>query len=136
MRTLYILWQCLWGAVQSALGALLFLVNLRKKHYLHHGAVVTEWSCGGSVSLGEFIFICEKGDTEHKSRLLAHEYGHTIQSLFLGPLYLVVVGLPSVIWAGAFGGYRARKKRSYYSFYTETWANRLEKRFIGDDTPQ
>lgn len=42
----------------------------------------------------------------------------------LGPLYLLIIGLPSFLWAslkraGLFRG------RDYYSFYTEKWADRL-----------
>lgn len=28
---------------------------------------------------------------------MRHEYGHTIQSRYLGPLYLLVIGLPSIL---------------------------------------
>jgi hypothetical protein len=38
----------------------------------------------------------------------AHEFGHNLQSLVLGPLYLIVIGIPSV--AGA--------------QWTETWADK------------
>ena len=54
-----------------------------------------------------------------------HEYGHSIQSKILGPLYLLVIGLPSIIWAGLFEKYRNKHKISYYSFFTEKWANKL-----------
>ena len=58
--------------------------------------------------------------------LIRHEYGHTIQSLILGPLYLPIVGIPSLIWSVY---YRRKCRRfpalQYYSFYTERWADRL-----------
>ena len=52
----------------------------------------------GGVSLGIFIFINAKkqGDSLHDTQI--HEYGHTIQSAILGPLWLFVIALPSVIW--------------------------------------
>ena len=56
---------------------------------------------------------------------LMHEYGHTIQSQKLGPVYLLVIGLPSLIWAGCFEKYRIKHKKSYYGFYTEKWADKL-----------
>lgn len=125
-RLLFILWQCTWGSVQSLVGAVLFLCCIGKKHYIFHGAVVTEWSCGGSVSLGQFIFL-SKG----REDVRPHEFGHSIQSLILGPLYLLVIGLPSIIWAGLPVCRSVRRKRriSYYDFYTERWANRLAERF-------
>lgn len=77
----------------------------------------------GSVSLGEYIFLCPAhyGD----KTVLKHENGHKVQSRILGWLYLPVVGLPSLIWAGCFDWYRVRHKISYYSFYTEKWADKL-----------
>jgi hypothetical protein len=53
-----------------------------------------------------------------------HEYGHSIQSMVLGPLYLLMIGIPSMVWAGCFKNYRKRSKKSYYWFYTESWADR------------
>ncbi|MCI8837633.1 MAG: hypothetical protein HFG74_06170 [Hungatella sp.] len=47
--------------------------------------------------------------------------------LMLGPAYLAVVGLPSIIWArsGACIRMRREKKIPYSAFYTESWADRL-----------
>ena len=66
--------------------------------------------------------------------LLVHEYGHTIQSLVLGPLYLVIIGLPSVVWMNvpALSRWRARTGTSYYAFFTERWANALGERVLGE----
>ena len=60
-------------------------------------------------------------------RILRHEYGHSIQSLVLGPLYLFVVGLPSILWCRvpALGKSWRSGRRSYYSFITERSADRL-----------
>ena len=129
-KALYILWQCTWGAAQTLIGATALLFNLGKPHRMYRGAVVTEWSYGGSVSLGMFIFLSAKKEEKAKRRLLVHEYGHTVQSLILGPLYLLVIGLPSVIWAGlpALERMRRKKRISYYWLYTERWADFLGER--------
>lgn len=78
---------------------------------------------GGSLSLGTYIFLCEA----HREdvNVLKHEKGHTKQSFILGWFYLLIIGVPSVIWAGCFKKYRARKNKSYYSFFTEKWADKL-----------
>ncbi len=76
----------------------------------------------GAVSLSRYIFA---DDYYYHSNMIKHEYGHTIQSKILLFLYLPVVGIPSLIWNRLFKGYRKRKKKSYYAFYTEAWANRL-----------
>lgn len=48
-----------------------------------------------AVSFGEFIFC---NINRKKSETPDHEYGHSVQSLILGPLYLILVGIPSVFW--------------------------------------
>lgn len=75
----------------------------------------------GGISLGRYIFLNEKywdegGDSE------LHEYGHSRQSLFLGPLYLFVIGIPSILWAAWWNESRGV---SYYKFYTEALADKL-----------
>lgn len=120
----YIIMQCTWGLLQSLAGCILYLGNRKKEHFWYHGARVTYWGNRGGISLGMFIFLPDtcKGERD----LLVHEYGHTIQSMLLGPLYLFVIGVPSISWAMIpyFIKKRREKKMSYYSFYTESWANR------------
>ncbi len=115
--------QLSWGILQTVLGFLLFLKNIKRRHYVHRGAVFTEWEQGGGISLGLFVFV--KPNAE--ARLISHEYGHTLQSLILGPLYLLVIGLPSFIWANLpyFRRMRKEKSISYYSLYCERWADVL-----------
>ncbi len=63
-------------------------------------------------------------DEELSKRLLVHEYGHTIQSLIFGSLYLIVMGIPSTLWG--FLPYFQNKRNnggSYFSFFTEKVAN-------------
>ena len=50
----------------------------------------------GGVSLGRYLFF---GSPSPSANLVAHERGHMIQSRRLGPLYLLVVGVPSVLRA-------------------------------------
>ena len=113
--------------IQSTAGFVTFLLNIREKHSFYHGAVVTEWKLKSSVSLGMFIFVTKFPGEDFKRMITVHEYGHTIQSLILGPLYLLVIGAPSALWAGipAFSRMRRRRQMSYYRFYPERWANHL-----------
>lgn len=78
----------------------------------------------GSVSLGKYIFLSKWAQTDNYT--INHEIGHSKQSLFLGPLYLLVIGLPSIIWA-CLHSYISyfNNKYNYYDFYTEKWANKL-----------
>lgn len=109
-----------WCLPQNIIGFILFLFNLRKSRKTYNGRIIVRWWYGGSVSLGAFIFV-----SSYDKDLVRHEYGHTIQSLFLGVLYLFIIGIPSIIWAGCFEKYRTKNNISYYSFYTESWANKL-----------
>lgn len=135
MTALFWLCQVTWGIFQTFLGTVLFLINLavspKSRRYFFHGAVITEWGYGGSVSLGAFVFVSRHSNMP-KTELLAHEYGHCIQSLILGALYLPVIGLPSLIWAGLFRKFRIRKGILYDTFYTERWANFLGQKFNKD----
>jgi hypothetical protein len=127
--------------LQTALGFVVYLLNINNQHFSYHGAIVTKWKAKSSVSLGMFIFITDepyfadkfKGEItkdELFNRLLVHEYGHTIQSLILGPLYLIIMGIPSTLWGFLPGLAKKRKERqiSYFSFFTERWANNLGER--------
>jgi len=92
------------------------------------------WNKSRGMSLSNHIFLPRKyfdkpieevmASKWHRE-YIAHEYGHTIQSHKLGPLYLLVIGLPSVVWAGCFENYRKKHNISYYSFYTEASADKL-----------
>jgi len=80
---------------------------------------------GGGVSLGNYIFT---GQSPEQS-LLEHEYGHTKQSRVLGPLYLPLVGLPSVLWATLYSKSSAVRKRfDYDDFPIERNATNLGKK--------
>ena len=141
---LYFIWQWSWGILQSALGLIFFLFHIHAKHYFYHGAVVTEWKSVSSVSLGLFVFVTsepfffdqlknEYSAEELSERLLVHEYGHTIQSLILGPLYLIVIGIPSTLWGflPSLNNKRKTEGLSYFSFFTEKWANVLGEKVTG-----
>ncbi len=140
---IYKLWQCTWGFIQSLLGALVFLMHYNDRHFWYHGALVTVWESNTSVSLGLFVFVtsqpffAEKYEgqmsvEELSKRLLVHEYGHTIQSLVLGPLYLIIIGIPSTLWGFLGGKIRREKQIPYASFFTEKWANRLGEHVTGE----
>ena len=75
----------------------------------------------GGISLGKYVFApAYSYDLEF---VMKHEVGHNIQSRMLGPLYLIIIGIPSLLWA------MTHKKlfpnKDYYWFYPERWANKL-----------
>jgi len=134
-QILYRFWQCTWGIFQTILGFILFLKYFKNKHFSYHGAIITEWNNNTSLSLGLFVFVTvqpfftekykyEYTQEELARKLLVHEYGHTIQSLILGPLYLIVIGIPSTLWGFLFAKKRYEKQIPYCAFFTESWANK------------
>lgn len=113
--------QCLCGAVVK----LFYCTSGSKKvQTIKRGICITQnWGMTSGVSLGEFQFTYRYSSQYTNS----HEAAHNIQSIMLGPLYLLVVGLPSIIWCWLYS-YTSminHRKYSYYWFYTERWADRL-----------
>ena len=118
--------------IQNILGFIIWIYVLltgpKEKRHVFHGALVTRWYLKSSMSMGLFLFM---GTDD--PRVLVHEYGHTIQSCILGPLYLPVVGIPSFCWANTphFERNRRMGRYRYSDFYPEKWANYLGWRFTG-----
>lgn len=127
-----ILLNSTWGAIQSSLGLLLFLCFIRKPHFRYKGAVVTTNAVlkhikfKGGISLGIFIFVTREISKEQlrDSALIRHEYGHCLQSVLLGPLYLLIIGLPSITWNILFKNWRKKHNKRYSWLYTESWADK------------
>ena len=77
------------------------------------------------VSLGNYIILKTKNETT-----VRHEYGHSVQSRYWGPLYLPVIGLPSAfnnLWDRLFHKKWPPEKRLkwYYGRWPEKQADRL-----------
>ena len=115
-----ILW--IWQMPQQIAGFCLMFSYLRKgrinRMIPYESAMVFRVSgFPGGLSLGKYIFV-EMLNYD----LIRHEYGHSRQSKIFGWLYLVVFGLPSLIWCKC---YKSTWKKSYYWFYTEKFADYL-----------
>lgn len=126
MKFLYYFLQFTWGLPQNIIGFL--LTRKYKESESFFGARIyyhnDNW---GGISLGMFIIMNANKGKEWIDSIKVHEYGHSIQSIILGPFYLLVVGLPSLIWCNAKRYIKLRKEKgvSYYAFYPEKWANYL-----------
>lgn len=137
---MYTLLQWTFGIVQNITGLIIlaYLHAVRKdtKTAYFHGALVTNWKKPESLGMGMFIFL-GSGCSE-RSPLAVHEYGHTVQSAILGPLYLPVIGLPSAIWCGSRRLRRMRSEKgvSYFCLYCERWANSLGRRVLRREPPE
>lgn len=102
-------------------------LNDGKKHkiYLHK---LNPKTIGEAVTLGEYIFLDYDfyGNRNISWGMINsvsnHEYGHTKQSRLLGPLYIFVIGIPSIIHAAIHN--HTCRGQEYEHFYTEKWADK------------
>lgn len=88
-------------------------------------------NCWTGVSLGAFVLLGNR--YKNKEDTVKHEYGHTLQSLYLGPLYLFIIGIPSGLgnlYSRFFhtlkhGWNIASSVEWYYNQPWEKWADKL-----------
>ena len=70
----------------------------------------------GGISLGSFAYLAP--NLAKIPEIVSHEAeGHIIDSYVLGPLYLIIIGIPSFLHA------TFSFTKNYYDFYTEKLAN-------------
>ena len=127
-RALFLIWEL----PQNILGALLFIffAVFSDSVILDDDDSLEMYSpmMRGAISLGIFRVYAYKylgNGARYVELVRKHEKGHRQQSKWLGPLYLIVIGLPSLIWATLHSSVRRLGAVDYYSFYTERWADRL-----------
>lgn len=108
---IYQLPQCIVGLVM-----LPFLGKLEFVRYENYCWIFKGEKMLGGISLGCFIFLSKYSS---KETTILHELGHVKQSHVLGPLYLIVIGLPSIL--NAMFGFTD----CYYDFFPEKNANDL-----------
>jgi hypothetical protein len=120
--------NCTWGVIQSVFGLFLFLFFIKKPHFWYKGSIVTTNSVPkfiGGVSLGVFIFMtAETNDVKDENninhQILRHEYGHYLQSLLLGPLFILL---------GPFSFFKKLLKTEFVEDWADKWgkADRRQK---------
>jgi hypothetical protein len=115
-----------WCLPQTLLGGIVFLLwrfqgRLRITGYKDALVIRLPRRIGG-LSLGKFIFV----DDYCSTATLRHEYGHVLQSFLLGPFYLLVVGIPSLVWV-ILSHVNPYYARTYHTRFPENWAERLGK---------
>ena len=90
-------------------------------------AIVIPCVMRGAVTLGNYVFVGLHSDYRETVK---HELGHTIQSKILGPLYLIVIGIPSITYCGLRRLFPSLRKKDYHNFYTEKTADYLSEKYI------
>ena len=102
----------IWQLPQNLIGRLVKKIFKAEFKSTYKDANIYVWDRDDGISLGSYIFVPRYAN----ETFIKHEYGHTLQSKKLGWLYLFVISIPSLIWAGCFEGYRRKHNVSYYSF--------------------
>ena len=123
-----VLW--LWQLPQNVVGFCLTRKPKIVQYYKNVPIYYTKNVFGAGVSLGNYIVLDVNYYTGHVTNSIKHEYGHSRQSLYLGWLYLIVVGLPSVcgnlIDRLFHKSWDIQKRcRWYYGQPWENWADKL-----------
>lgn len=90
-------------------------------------AIVIPCVMRGAITLGNYVFV---GLNSEYRKTVKHELGHTIQSKILGPLYLIVIGIPSITYCGLRRTFPSLRKKNYYNFFSEKSANYLSEKYI------
>ena len=111
----------LWQLPQNLVGLLLRLIYKGYDDKTNGIIVRRSLKMSGGISLGRYIIVNQFS----KDKTIYHELGHCKQSKYLGWLYLLVIGIPSIVWAGLYGKVIKPTANGYYKFYTEKWADKL-----------
>ena len=83
---------------------ILFILNRKNERYSKKIENCTVWFVKrgvfkAGISLGNFIILNNLFDTskvssKYLSKTVKHEHGHQIQSMYTGPLYVLIIGIP------------------------------------------
>lgn len=113
----------IWQLPQNILGLLVILFTGAGK--IKDGRY---WVTGISffgVSLGNYVIFGDMNDHYIPvEQTIMHEYGHQRQSKILGPLYLILIGIPSLLGNIVFRLFKI-DSRHYYKLPWEAWADKL-----------
>ena len=131
MKLLKLLFLFLWQLPQNIIGAICSIrYEFYSVYFSKKGKIISvcfkPWY-KSAVSFGDTIIMDTKYHTASAQVLynsVYHEYGHQIQSKILGPLYLILIGIPSLIGNLVFRSFNIPKKY-YYKLPWEWWADKL-----------
>jgi len=131
LKILFYSIRFIWELPQNLLGMIVFILQRKKiisikriagRFYFKNKYI--------GISLGSFIFWMPllSDNNFNFPTVMKHEFGHSVQSVYFGPLYLILVGIPSisrVIYSKIFFSFKKRHWQNYYNGYPEKWADTL-----------
>ena len=135
----------IWQLQQNLLALFLIAIStdkIKREFVCNDGSTVTIYFVnsvfGAGVSLGNYILLDKSSYLGLSAiarntfiKTINHEHGHQIQSKYLGPLYLLIVGVASAIfnnlWDRLMHKHWPYSKRItwYYNRFPEKWADNL-----------
>lgn len=133
----YWLLQLTWGIIMNIVGlvvTLFCLIFLKGKIHRNGFGFITEvkdnW---GGVSLGAFALCGSYSqpdsscyDSEWYYRTRCHEFGHSIQNMFLGPLFIFIVAIPSAIryWLDLYDKLKGDYMDAWFERTASSWGTK------------
>lgn len=110
-----------WQILQNVSGLLMWLYFKFRGHVEtivknKYSRVYKSRYMRGGISLGCFAFVSDI--SAERPTMVLHEQGHMWDSKVMGPLYLVIVGVPSILNA------IFHFTKCYYFWPPEVWANK------------
>jgi len=124
----------LWMLPQNLLGLIFILIftkkitSLKKSKRVNSNIYYLDNEVDfAAISLGRYLFI--SSTYNDKDIIERHEEGHYFKSQFFGPIYLIVIGIPSILM-NVLSMYLYKKGKSsmleqYYNRWPENWADKL-----------
>jgi len=131
-KTLYFLLSFTWGLPMTLIGCIAAVAMIITGHKPKRFGWAIYFEIGkgwGGVNLGP-VFICNRDSSDN---LKAHEFGHSIQNCYFGPLMIFIVAIPSATryWIREWKKSRGVKNLPPYdSIWFEGQATELGERFI------
>jgi hypothetical protein len=95
-KILYYILNFTWGILANVMGSFVALALLISGHKPRKYFGTVQFLVGenwGGFSLGLFQVVCK----DYTEDLAYHELGHSYQNIWMGPFWLFVVGIPSII---------------------------------------
>ena len=100
LAILYWVWSLAWNGLVTILGIFVMLFALifkkGKVHKNGYGLITVFGGNWGGLNLGAFQFCGDYEGDPYYQEVRGHEFGHSLQGLIWGPLYLFIIFIPSV----------------------------------------
>lgn len=121
---LYWIIQCTWGGIMTIIGLVTLLVTMivtksKPQKFGNNIFMIIPGDWGG-ISLGPVFFrggSRSQWDPYYDHNVMTHESGHAIQNLIFGPLFPLVIGLPS-LWRAYIRTFSEDKMRAMTTLLT------------------